>query len=223
MYPPYTGVLLDTGALSNAARRLNGSESAGHDAGHENRPKPAQGPRASPIGVNWNRDFRSAIASPSAAPGSGLLGTISGTRPIRDRHVRNRRRPLRSRRRSHPQLLAGPSKGPRADGSRAHDGRAADAPSRPERNAVDAYIEFLGSHRKSARERGTLPTLSFCPLGKTKLGDLDLRPDWKWHVGLAKTPARVRTEGHRTEVPPNEMIRTASAGVNRPRTAFSRS
>ncbi|MGY3501669.1 tyrosine-type recombinase/integrase [Bradyrhizobium sp. USDA 4471] len=77
---------------------------------------------------------------------------------------------------------------------RAHNGRVADAP-RTVKDAVDSYIEFLGSHRKSAREARYAADAFILPvLGKTKLEDLTADQVRKWHVGVSKAPARVRTK-----------------------------
>ncbi|WP_334368809.1 tyrosine-type recombinase/integrase [Bradyrhizobium sp. AZCC 1578] len=77
---------------------------------------------------------------------------------------------------------------------RAHNGRVADAP-RTVKDSVDSYIEFLESHRKSAKEARYAADAFILPaLGKIKLDDLTADQVRKWHVGLAKAPARVRTK-----------------------------
>jgi integrase len=77
---------------------------------------------------------------------------------------------------------------------RAHDGRGADAP-RTVKDSVDSYIEFLESHRKSGREARYAADAFILPaLGKIKLDDLTADQVRKWHVGVAKAPARVRTK-----------------------------
>lgn len=77
---------------------------------------------------------------------------------------------------------------------RAHNGRVADAP-RTVKDSVDSYIEFLESHRKSGKEARYAADAFILPaLGKTKLEDLTADQVRKWHVGLTKASARVRTK-----------------------------
>lgn len=77
---------------------------------------------------------------------------------------------------------------------RAHNGRVPDAP-RTVKAAIDSYIEFLESHRKSGREARYAADAFILPaLGKIKLDDLTAEQVRKWHVGLAKAQARVRSK-----------------------------
>ncbi|WP_084788684.1 site-specific integrase [Bradyrhizobium sp. Cp5.3] len=77
---------------------------------------------------------------------------------------------------------------------RAHNGRVADAP-RTVKDSIDSYIEFLESHRKSGKEARYAADAFILPsLGKTKLEDLTGDQVRKWHVGLARARARVRTK-----------------------------
>jgi integrase len=76
---------------------------------------------------------------------------------------------------------------------RAHSGRVTNAP-RTVNDSIDSYIEFLDSHRKSAREARYAANAFILPvLGKTKLEDLTAEQVRKWHVGVARAGARVRT------------------------------
>jgi integrase len=76
---------------------------------------------------------------------------------------------------------------------RAHNGRVADAP-RSVTDSVNSYIEFLESHRKSAKEARYAADAFILPiLGKTRLNDLTTEQVRKWHVGLTKALPRVRT------------------------------
>jgi integrase len=77
--------------------------------------------------------------------------------------------------------------------SRAHAGAAADAP-RTVEASVNGYIDFLETHRKSADEaRYAAHAYIFPKLGKIKLEELTADQVRKWHIGIAKSPARVRT------------------------------
>jgi integrase len=61
-------------------------------------------------------------------------------------------------------------------------------------SSIDSYVEFLEANRKSGREaRYAADALILPALGKTKLDELTADQVRKWHAGLAKTRARVRT------------------------------
>ena len=76
---------------------------------------------------------------------------------------------------------------------RAHEGRAPNAP-RTVEASVNSYVEFLETHRKSGKEARYAADAFILPaLGKIKLDDLTAEQVRKWHVGLAKAAARVRT------------------------------
>jgi integrase len=77
---------------------------------------------------------------------------------------------------------------------RAQDGHAAVA-KRTVEDSVNSYIDFLETHRKSADEaRYAANAYIFPKLGKTKLDELTVDQVRKWHVAIAKSPARVRTK-----------------------------
>ncbi len=59
---------------------------------------------------------------------------------------------------------------------------------------VESYIEFLEANRKSGREARYAANAFILPtLGNIKLDDLTADQVRKWHVGLAKARARIRT------------------------------
>jgi integrase len=61
-------------------------------------------------------------------------------------------------------------------------------------SSVESYIEFLKSNRKSGSEARYAADAFILPaLGKIKLEKLTSDQIRKWHAGLAKVPARVRT------------------------------
>jgi integrase len=61
-------------------------------------------------------------------------------------------------------------------------------------SSIDSYVEFLEANRKSGREARYAADAFILPsLGKTKLDELTADQVRKWHAGLAKARARVRT------------------------------
>jgi integrase len=89
------------------------------------------------------------------------------------------------------------------------------------RDAMEAYLEFLDAHRKSgydARHRTNafiLPTL-----GEIEVQSLTTEQLRKWHTGLAKMPARVRTtpgdkQQHRERDGSADGVRRRQATANR--------
>jgi integrase len=77
--------------------------------------------------------------------------------------------------------------------SRAHADTAAKAP-RTVEVSVNRYIDFLETHRKSADEaRYAANAYIFPKLGKITLDELTADQVRKWHIGISKSPARVRT------------------------------
>ena len=62
------------------------------------------------------------------------------------------------------------------------------------RDAIEAYLEFLDAHRKTGSEARTRAKAFILPhLGDTEVQALTTEQIRKWHMGLAKTPARART------------------------------
>jgi integrase len=60
--------------------------------------------------------------------------------------------------------------------------------------SIDSYIDFLEANRKSGREARYAADAFILPsLGKTKLDELTADQVRKWHAGLAKARARVRS------------------------------
>ena len=82
---------------------------------------------------------------------------------------------------------------------RAHNSAGAEAP-RTVNASVDSYVEFLEANRKSGREARYAANAFILPiLGKIKLDDLTVDQVRKWHVGLAKARARIRTAKDREQ------------------------
>jgi integrase len=75
----------------------------------------------------------------------------------------------------------------------AHVGAAAET-HRTVASSVESYIEFLEGNRKSGREARYAADAFVLPaFKKIKLDELTADQVRKWHAGLAKAPARVRT------------------------------
>jgi integrase len=88
-------------------------------------------------------------------------------------------------------------------------------------DALDDYIGFLESNRKSAGDARYRDQALIRPkLGSIKIGDLTADQIRKWHVDLAKAPARLRTrqgekQNHRPLGTDDEAKRRRRATANR--------
>jgi len=87
--------------------------------------------------------------------------------------------------------------------------------------AVEAYLEFLESNRKSAHDSRLRAAAFIYPaLGDVEVATLTTDILRKWHVALAKTPARLRTkpgakQQHREVAADDEAVRRRRSSANR--------
>jgi Phage integrase family len=183
--------------FSSAAWGLNGSESAGHHAGHEDGPQPVAGARQAALAaigarsVDWlskaaqwpgkwvvrhhlggkNDYLTDSFGTAddfSDADGVAVLSFWQAQNKAREKMVQ-----------------------------RAHNGRVADAP-RTVKDSVDRYLEFLGSHRKSGREARYAAEAFILPVPPINFHGL--RHTWASHAVMNGMPLIVvaKNLGHTT-------------------------
>jgi integrase len=94
------------------------------------------------------------------------------------------------------------------------------------RDAVEAYLEFLEAHRKSGYDARRRAEAFILPqLGEIEVQALTSERLRRWHVALAKTPARLRTKAggkqqHRKADASADGVRRRQATANRVLTTF---
>jgi integrase len=88
-------------------------------------------------------------------------------------------------------------------------------------DAVESYLEFLEAHRKTGHgARRRAEALILPQLGNIEVAELTTERLRRWHIGLAKSPARLRTaagtkQQHRAADHSAEGVRKRQATANR--------